>query len=176
MAEIDDIKYIKMFLEGETKAFEELIERYQKMILNLTYRMINDYEDARDITQSVFVKAYERLDKYDPKHKFFSWLYRIAVNETLNFIKQRKRFERVDKTMLSTLEGPDKMFESYELNLSIQNALISLKPDYRIVIVLRHFNDLSYNEISSILKRVGVTNYSIKVPFPFLFQSIIARK
>ena len=81
-----DNEIVDGILKGNTKFFEILIDRYQIPIYNLAIKMTRVAEDAEDLTQIVFVKAYENLDKYLSKYKFFSWLYRIGINETLNYI------------------------------------------------------------------------------------------
>jgi RNA polymerase sigma-70 factor (ECF subfamily) len=83
---IDDQTCVRRYLGGDRSAFEPLVERYQKAVYNVAYRMANDRDDAADITQNVFIKASEKLGTYDPKFKFFSWIYRIAVIESMNFV------------------------------------------------------------------------------------------
>jgi RNA polymerase sigma-70 factor (ECF subfamily) len=151
MSEQDDLLLIRNVLKGDRSAFEAIVDKYEKTIFNLALRMTNSYEDAQDITQSVFVKAFEKLHGFNPKHKFFSWLYRIAVNESLNVVKQRKPFEPLNMDLVSKERTPDQNFHRAEIARSIQKALMDLKPHYRVVIVLRHFNDLSYEEISHVV-------------------------
>jgi len=152
MSEREDIKHIEQYLNGDSAAFELLIDKYQKKIFKLAFRIVNDYNDAEDITQSVFIKAYEKLDTFDPKHKFFSWLYRIAINESLNFLDKKKHYEGIDQNMVSKERTPEETFYNIELNRNIQDALMNLKSDYRVVMILKHLNNLSYSEISQVLK------------------------
>ena len=84
----DDKDLVKESLQGSQKSFEEIVDRYYKTIYRLAYRILHDDDNAEEITQIVFVKAYESLGSFNPKFKFFSWLYRIAVNETLNLSKK----------------------------------------------------------------------------------------
>ncbi|UCE18695.1 MAG: RNA polymerase sigma factor [Gemmatimonadota bacterium] len=145
------MKIVQKCIEGNTNAFEHIVDKYQKPIFNGAYRMIHQYEDAEDVTQSVFIKAFENLRYFDPKYKFFSWLYRILVNESLNFINQRKRFTRYDSDILvkgATLKKDQSLIE---LHQDLQNALMDLKPDYRVLIVMKHFQDFSYKEMSDVL-------------------------
>jgi RNA polymerase sigma-70 factor (ECF subfamily) len=112
--------------------------------------MLGDYEDARDAVQTAFVRAYERLDTFDPDRKFFSWMYRIAVNECLNTIQGRKPIE--DLPLDVSVDGDAfAQVESGELRERVQAALTRLTPEYREVVVLRHFADLSYEEIGDSL-------------------------
>ena len=76
-------------LEGNRKSFEIIVEKYYKTVFRLAFRILHNNDDAEEITQRVFIKAFENLNKYNPKFKFFSWLYRIAINETLNLTKKQ---------------------------------------------------------------------------------------
>jgi len=138
-------------LNGETDAFEDIVNRYERTIFNLVYRMTHNYEDARDITQSVFLKAYENLSSYNPSFKFFSWLYRIAINECLNHNNKRKKVDQLDWDPPVREKNPEERAASGELSEQISSALMLLKMPYRTVLVLKHFNDFSYREISEIL-------------------------
>ena len=86
MNEPDDIALMERCRNGDRQAFETLVVRYQKPVYNAAYRMLHNTEDARDVTQTVFLKVFENLDKYDPSHRFFSWIYRIALNESINWL------------------------------------------------------------------------------------------
>ena len=80
MSKPNDTDLVNRSLEGDRKAFEALLIRYEKPVYNAAYRMLNDAEDARDVAQTVFLKAYEKLGDFDPRYRFFSWIYRIALN------------------------------------------------------------------------------------------------
>ncbi|MFQ5639261.1 MAG: RNA polymerase sigma factor [bacterium] len=151
MSDFDDVKLVRECLNGNTKAFETIIDRYQKPVFNTALRMVNVLEDAQDITQSVFVKAFEKLDMYNPKYKFFSWIYRMTVNDSINFIKQKKYNEEIDSQVVALEKTPEERFEESDLREKIGKALMSLQIDYRAVIILRHFEQFSYREISYIL-------------------------
>jgi len=144
-------------MKGDRETFGAIVDRYQKAIFNVAYRMVNDYEDAMDITQSTFIKAYENLDSFDPSHKFFSWLYRIAVNESLNHISRRKRQARLAYEPRDSREygveprSPEDPAEQGETDEMLRSALTQLKFDYRLVVILRHFLNLSYREIGDIV-------------------------
>jgi RNA polymerase sigma-70 factor (ECF subfamily) len=153
MAETEqkDSMLVEECLKGNTEAFGLLVEKYQKPIFNVALRMVNDYDDAQDITQSVFVKAFEKLDAFNPKYKFFSWIYKMTVNESVNFLNQRKRFSELDRETVSSEKTPEEHYLNDELSAKIQDAIMDLQTDYRVAIVLRHFADLSYREIGYIL-------------------------
>lgn len=151
MTEEPDLILVKQCLRGDRKAFESIVEKYQKTMFNVALRIVNDYDDAQDVTQSVFVKAFESLKSFDPKYKFFSWLYRIGVNEALNFLNQKRNFEGLDEGLVSKEKTPDETYDDLELGEDIRQALLCLKLEYRTVIVLKHFQNLSYKEISYIV-------------------------
>ena len=151
MTEPGDLTLVRACLEGNTKAFESIIDKYQKAVFNIALRMINDYEDAQDISQSVFVKAYEKLDTFKPKYRFFSWIYRMVINESINFLNQRKYYEGFDPNSVSKEKTPEERYNDIELGEKIQDALMDLQIDHRAVIVLRHFEDFSYREMSFML-------------------------
>lgn len=152
MPELDDLDLVQRCLEGDTKAFEKLIERYQKPIFNVALRMLNDYQDAEDVTQVVFIKAFEKLDTFKSKYKFFSWVYRMAVNESLNFIKRERRYEGLDVTTLANENNVERAFTDFETKQQVELALMLLQPSQRAIVVLKHFHGLSYQEIAYIME------------------------
>lgn len=151
MIECEDIEIVRKCLSGNSNEFEKLIDKYQRVIFNIAYRMTSNYHDAEDITQAVFIKVYEKLDTFHPKFKFFSWIYRIAVNDTINLIKQKKRSEDLKSDLLSTQRTPEESFEEKELNEKLQKALMDIDPEYKILIILKHLQNFSYKEIAYIV-------------------------
>jgi len=128
-----------------------LVDAYGRAIFNLAYRMVNDHEDAQDLTQTVFIKAHEKLGTFSRQNRFFSWIYRIAINESLNLLSRRKRQGELDETLESGRPGPDENVEASQEEAMVRSALMDLSPEYRQVIVLRHFQDLSHREIGQLL-------------------------
>ncbi|MBN1154299.1 sigma-70 family RNA polymerase sigma factor [candidate division KSB1 bacterium] len=151
MIEHDDVILVKNCLNGDVKSFEHLIDKYQKTIFNMAYRLSNNYDDAEDITQSVFIKVYEQMNRYNSKYKFFSWLYRIALNESINHVNQRKKMTELDEDFISKEKSPEDEINDTELGERMQDALMEIEPENRILIILRHFEDLSYSEMAYIL-------------------------
>ena len=145
-------------LRGESAAFEPLVTRYERVLFSVALRLIGEYEDARDATQNAFVKAFEQLHRYDPQRRFFSWLYRIAVNECLNARRARKPSEPLHEEFESG-SGPFEAFAEVEARSRIDQALKTLSFEYREVIVLRHFVDLSYEEMA---EATGVPEKTVK--------------
>jgi len=142
---------VQQCLKGNTKAFEILVDKYQKPIYNIAYRMIKNHEQAEDVAQYAFIKAFENLKSFNFKSNFFSWLYRIAVNESFNRINQKKKFEELDASLLSPESTPNEAFQERELCDIIQDSLMEISLDYRVLIVLKHFHNCSYEEIAYIL-------------------------
>lgn len=151
MTHDQDHALVQDCLKGNHRAFEILVDRYQKPVFNLAYRFTSSREDAEDIAQSVFVKAFEKLNTFDPKFRFFSWLYKIAVNESINFLNRQKRFEAFNEDVHSGKPDQEEDFRDHEMTASLDMALLDLKTDYRVVVILNHFQDLSYREIGQIL-------------------------
>lgn len=151
MSEHDDQKLVKDCLNGNTDAFGELIDRYQKPIFNVAFRFVNDYDEAQDITQTTFVKAFENLAGFRAELKFFSWLYRIAVNEALNTVKSLRTKEELTEMAAADTPTPEESLCRSELETNIEEALMELQIDYRMAVVMRHFADLTYREMSYVL-------------------------
>lgn len=137
-------------IHGDIEAFGTLIERYQRPIFAAVLHMVDNYEDARELTQQVFMKAFEKLSGFDQSRKFFSWLYRIAVNESINHVRARRSYEPLDDERPGFPSAAP--MESLERTRSVREAVLALRPEYRAVIVLRHFLDLSYDDAAEMLQ------------------------
>lgn len=147
----EDAAVVRRCLAGEVNAYEILVTRHQKAVYNAVLRMVKDSDDAEDLTQTAFVKAYENLANYDSKYAFFSWLYRTALNESINFLERRKKQSRLTSEITSDDPNPETAHGKKELGNQIQEAIIQLPIDYRVVIVMKHFVDFTYQEMSEIL-------------------------
>lgn len=150
MEEQDDAELASRCVRGSPEAFEVLVARYQRVLFNVALRMVNSYDDAQDIAQATFVKAFEKLDTYDPNRKFFSWIYRIMINESLNLLRGRRQQEPLDLESASS-GNPQEELSAKETSEKVQAALTRLQPNDREVLVLRHFAELSYEEMSAAL-------------------------
>lgn len=155
----DDGTLVRRCCDGDRRAFDALVARYQKTVYNAALRMLHDREEARDVAQTVFLKAYEHLAQYDPKFKFYSWIYRIALNESINALQRRHRNEPLTEQERDDHAGPDDEVGSAQASRRVQAALMTLRPDYRAVIVLKHFLDSSYEDMSEIL---GIPDKTVK--------------
>jgi RNA polymerase sigma-70 factor (ECF subfamily) len=176
MTEQSDEDLVRQCRAGEIKSFDLLVERHQRIIFNLALRMMRNSDDAADVSQSVFVKAYENLERFDPQFKFFSWLYRIAVNESLNALEQKKRFEGLEGNDLAADTADEKDDDTVREERRIQDGLMMLSVDQRAVIVLKHMQGLSYREIAQILDLPEKTIKSRLFSARQTFKDILKKK
>lgn len=147
-----EIALIERCKKGDRVALTELLEQYQRPVYNAAYRILGNPDDAADVTQIVFLKAFENISKFNPKYKFFSWIYRIAVNESINLNKRRGKTQSLEDRDVVARGRPDTAAEAGDLSRGIQEGLMRLSESYRTVIVLRHFSGFSYREIGDILQ------------------------
>jgi RNA polymerase sigma-70 factor (ECF subfamily) len=158
MQEADDAALVARSVSGETGAFEALVQRHHRTLFSVALRMLGDYSDASDATQATLVKAYEKLGTFDPRFRFFSWIYRILLNECLNARRDRRPVETLD-TDIAGEGGPLEALEAAERRQLVQRALLALPVEYRQVIVLRHFGGLNYDDIAATL---GIPSKTVK--------------
>jgi RNA polymerase sigma-70 factor (ECF subfamily) len=151
MDEESDGQLVSRARSGDRKAFDTLVRRYEKTVFNAALRMLHDREECRDVTQTVFLNVYTHLADYDPSHKFYSWIYRIALNESIKSLQRRKPTAALDLEAADSAPGPERLFGQFQLNDGLAAAIMSLRTEYRAVIVLRHFMDCSYEDIAAIL-------------------------
>lgn len=137
---------------GDLDAFGELVKRYQRPVFNIVYRMIGSYDEAGDLSQQVFLKAFQHLSTYDGERKFFSWIYRIAMNEAINHINGRRQFDPLNPDTAVTGESVLERLETVERDCDVHEAVLGLSESHRAVVVLRHFAQLSYRETAELLE------------------------
>lgn len=147
----DDKTLMERTLQGDRHAFEALLVRYERPVYNAAYRMLHDSDDARDVTQTVFLKVYEHLDQYDPSRRFFSWVYRITLNESINWLKKSKRLTTLEQDTADQRSGPRQQAGEAQIGEGIQAALMMIKSEYRAVVVLKHVLGCTYAETSEVL-------------------------
>lgn len=163
--QLDDRALVERILGGDRDRFGELVSRYEKRVINYVYRITHRYEDAHDLTQDIFVKVYLALDRFDPKYQFSTWLFRIAQNSAIDALR-KKSISEVPMTRTSDDESgtkerefadggisPYRALKNKQLSAAIDNAVGHLPADYRELIQLRHFAELSYEEIAT-MKRL----------------------
>jgi RNA polymerase sigma-70 factor (ECF subfamily) len=149
-----DLALVARYRNGDRSAFARLVEKYQGALYNAAFRVLGNPDDALDTTQAVFLKVAERLDEYDPQYKFFSWIYRIALNESLNLKRRNRREEQLDEEAeIPGAESANPEWQAIESEVSrhINKALMSMTTQDRMVLTLRHFSECSYRDIGYIL-------------------------
>lgn len=130
---------------------EVLVTHYDKPVFNAAYRMLGNTDDAADVSQSAFMKAFENIGKFDTGHRFFSWIYRIALNESIDQLKRRQRLQQVDVELVDEHAAPPRDVNKSQVNEELQSALLALSNEHRAVIVLHYFCDCDYRQISDTL-------------------------
>lgn len=157
MTASSDAELIQRFQQGEEVAFNELVLRYQEKIYWVARRFSNDHDSADEIVQEVFCKVYESLREFRGESGFYTWLYRITVNASLNALRrQRVRdFFRIDELLEqqdSGSETPDDIVERNEQRTLIEEAIEKLPEKQKAVFILRYYDEMPYEEIATILK------------------------
>jgi len=163
-AGIDEATLVAQAREGDTQAFGELVRRYEGRIFRLAQHVTNNREDAEDVLQETFMKAYEHLDQFQGNSKFYTWIVRIAVNQALMKLRRRKTDKSVsmdenidtgEDTIVREIaawgEDPEQRFSREELGRILGDAVESLEPPYRSVFVLRDIDELSTEETAEAL-------------------------
>ena len=154
MTEESDEELVRRCRSGDSSAFRGLVARYEGPLYNAAYRVLGNADDARDITQVAFMQVAERLDDFDPKLRFFSWIYRITLNAALNLRRHRGRepFPGDDRSGGLKPVDPESLAAESEVSRHIQRALMQMSEDHRVVLALRHFSGCNYREIGIILE------------------------
>jgi len=164
----DDNSLVFLCLKGDVNAFEVLVERYQKRMLNIAFRMTGDYEEACDIVQDVFLSAYRSIKQFRGQSQFSTWLTAITVNHTKNRMKQmRARHHHEILSIDDPLDNQDghivfepqssepsvvERLETKDIQAKVQECINALDEEYKSVLVLRDIQEFSYDEIRDILK------------------------
>ncbi len=156
MSALTDQELVERYRSGQESAFNEIVLRYQEKVYWVVRRFLNDHDDADDIVQDVFVKASAALKEFRGDSSLYTWLYRIAVNLSLNEIRRKRvrdffRLEDVEHLEESSEHEPDKVAEAEEQRKLIEEAVRFLPPKQRTVFVLRYYEELAYEEIAGIL-------------------------
>lgn len=154
---------VSQVLNGDKKAFDLLVKKYQQKVISLVGRYVNDMDECRDVAQEVFIKAYRALPKFRQESAFYTWLYRIAVNTAKNHLVARARRVRgsdieIDdpdqyvEPQLQDFSTPDRELQKQEIEKAIHEAIAGLGEELRATITLREFDGLSYEEIADIMQ------------------------
>lgn len=167
-AKLEDKELAGLAAKGREMAFRELLNRYERPVFSLVYRMVRDRTLAEDLSQEAFIRAFNAIDSYKPRYKFSSWIFKIANNHTIDYLRKRKldtvsidgspharTSEEEAQTRLvveSHEEAPDRYVEARELGGQIEEAIGQLRPEYRTAVLLRHVEGYTYEEISDIME------------------------
>ena len=160
--QLDDRTLVALILGGDRDRFTQLMKRYEKRIVNYVYRITHRYEEAHDLAQEIFVKVFLALDRYDPKYQFSTWLFRIAQNSAIDALRKKSIAEvslarPADDESSTPRErefadggvSPERALKNKQLGAAIEQAVQDLPIDYRELIQLRHYAELSYEEIAT---------------------------
>lgn len=154
--EHDDMQLVTASKNGDQDAFSLLVQRYQRRVFNLIFRMLQNYEEASEVTQEAFLAAWQGLSSFRGEARFSTWLYRIAYNCALKQLEVRKR----DKALHTALQAEqnnesedpkDSLLDLLDNQEMVQKQLSQLPPKYRIVLILRHLQDMTYEEMADVL-------------------------
>lgn len=160
---LSDALVIAQARRGEESAFAELLRRYRAPVFNLCLRMLKNRDDAEDVAQDVFIKVFAMLDRYDERYAFRSWLFKISANQCIDFIRKNRvkmlsldepmqyRGEEIERQFPDDGATPDETLESKELGTLLLDVTAELPPHYRSMIVLRHQEQMSYEEIAQVM-------------------------
>jgi len=162
-----DKELVRLCRRGDERAARELVHRFERPVFSLVYRMVRDRELAEDLSQDVFVRTFNNLDRYDRSYRFSSWLFKIAYNLTVDHLRRKElptisvhgapdalTAERQEATSLSLAsddEAPDDRLVAKELASELEVAIAGLREDYRTAILLRHVEGRPYEEIAEIM-------------------------
>ncbi len=160
-----DADFVKRAQDGDTRAFDELVVKYSRKLYGLVYNMTSNKEDTHDLLQDIFAKAYRSLKRFRGKSTFYTWIYSISVNMTLNFLKKRKRragysFDDVDSGIQNDpafidqghRANPRRQSNIHELQKKLNEAMQELSEDHRSVVTMFDIQGMPHAEISRILK------------------------
>ncbi len=158
----DEVALIAEAVEGSQRAFQTLVERYQRPVFSLVVRMVRDHGIAEDVTQEVFIKAWLALARYDPRRRFASWLFKIASNAAIDHLRRKKlpttpiessdpdESSILDRTPDERAEAADTLIKRHELAAALEAAVAALRPEYRLVVLLRFKEEQPYRNIAEI--------------------------
>ncbi len=151
MEKSDDLDLVRKFKKGDEKAFNPLVRKHQQGIYRLCYGMLRNADDAADVCQDVFVKAYLSMRRFREKSSVYTWLYRIAVNTCIDFASKRPRWELANPE--GDMVNPEEGLRRGKVRRAIDHAVSKLPPKQRAVFVMRQYEGMSYQDIAELTRR-----------------------
>lgn len=168
LKELTDQEVVLRARQGKEAAFRELIGRYERPVFSLIYRLVRDREKAEDLSQETFIKVLNAIDRYDPSYKFSSWIFKIAHNTALDHLRKKEpetlsldgsphattaaEAEASSVSVASDTPSPEEYTAHQELKGVLEQAIATLRPEYRTAIVLCHMEGRAYEEIAEIME------------------------
>lgn len=168
----ENVEELREFINGDDRAFAKLVNRYKERIFLVVLRIVRNRDDAKDLAQEAFIKAYRNRQSFRADSSFYTWVYRIAVNLSLNYInrnRERKADSLEDTDSSNFSIEPDLTVEQEELRKTIDNAIKDLPARQRTVFVLRHYEEKSHAEIAQML---AITEGAVKANYHQAIQKL----
>jgi RNA polymerase sigma-70 factor (ECF subfamily) len=164
--DVSDLELVEQCQAGKTEAFDELVTRYRTRIFAMIYNMVHNEQDAWDLAQESFVKAWKSINRFRGRSSFYTWIYRIVMNVTIDWLRKKqikgagaefddsiqlKEIDPASKTVPKADPLPHERMERKEIRTRIDNAIARLSPEHRAVILMKEIEDMQYHEIAETL-------------------------
>lgn len=154
-------EWLEKVKHNDNKAWEILISENEKMVYHIAYRMMQNEQEAKDISQEIFLKVYKNIQKFDEKSAFSTWLYRIAVNTCIDALRKRKRTESIsleehrqqhyNEEIADSAQTPEESYLQKEKQMQVMETIQKLSPEHKAMILMRDMEDMTYGEIAECL-------------------------
>src|SRR4026209_414064 len=164
--DVSELELVKQCQRGDSTAFDELVVRFRTRVFGMIYNMVHNEQDAWDLAQDSFVKAWKSIDRFRGKSSFYTWIYRIVMNVTIDWLRKKqikggagefddaiqlKEVEPASRTVPKSEALPHEMMERSEVRARINNAIAQLSPEHRAVILMKQIEEMQYHEIAEAL-------------------------
>jgi RNA polymerase sigma-70 factor (ECF subfamily) len=165
-SDVSELDLVKRCQAGDTEAFDELVTRYRTRVFGMIYNMVHNEQDAWDLAQESFVKAWKSIGRFRGQSSFYTWIYRIVMNVTIDWLRKKKikggdaefddaiqlrEIDPASKTVPKTEALPHQAMEREEIRARIEKAIGQLSPEHRAVILMKEMDDMQYHEIAEVL-------------------------
>jgi RNA polymerase sigma-70 factor, ECF subfamily len=165
-ADVSELDLVRRCQAGDTEAFDELVTRYRTRVFSMIYNMVRSEQDAWDLAQDSFLKAWKSIKRFRGRSSFYTWIYRIVMNVTIDWLRKKhvkgagkefddtiqlKEIDPASKTVPKTEALPHQMMQRDEIRARIENAIAQLSPEHRAVILMKEIDDMQYHEIAETL-------------------------